>query len=105
MPTHVKSISRHKISGGSQKPVDWLQCNDSGEVALTKSVPILKVMDEENNLIYTNEDFEKVIVGYRVCDKEKHHTHLGKKVWNYYFGYWTYSLGKGTCITCGYPEL
>lgn len=37
--------------------------------------------------------------------QEKHRTHLGKQVWNYYFGYWTYSLGKGTCITCGYPEL
>ena len=30
MPTHVKSLSRHKISSGSHEPVDWLSLGRTG---------------------------------------------------------------------------
>ena len=30
MPTRVKSLSRHKIPGGSLEPVDWLSPNRTG---------------------------------------------------------------------------
>lgn len=82
-----------------------LQCDTCGDIALTKSVPISEVMDEEDNLIYTKEDFQKVIVGYRVCDKTPHHTHLGKQAWSYWNNRWWIDTGADTCITCGYDEL
>ena len=48
MPTHVKSLSRHKISGCSYGPVDWLSLHRTGGSAAQEySIKVTKARSKE----------------------------------------------------------